>query len=120
MERMPFLVHNSEAMGERLLFDGGSTAGFVKQLKQNSGYIYLCVEELVSVFDANYAGSGATNTGQHIAPSTLLPLRTGNGLSKALSSDLGNKIEKTQAAVSMMAQEDVVRKFFCAKGMSDT
>ena len=120
MERMPFLVHNSEAMGERLLFDGGSTAGFVKQLKQNSGYIYLCVEELVSFFDANYAGSGATNTGQHIAPSTLLPLRTGNGLSKALSSDLGNKIEKTQAAVSMMAQEDVVRKFFCAKGMSDT
>ena len=29
-------------------FDGGSTAGFVKQLKQNNGYVYLVVEELVS------------------------------------------------------------------------
>lgn len=118
MDRMPFLAHNSASAGERLLFDGGSTAGFVKQLKQNSGYIYLVVEELVSFFDASYASSGATNTGQHVAPSTLLPLRTGNGLGKALSSDLSNRVDRTQAAISMMAQEDVIRKFFCAKGMS--
>ena len=36
------------------LFDDGSTAGFVKQLKQNNGYIYLVVEELVSFFDPSY------------------------------------------------------------------
>ena len=117
LERFPFLAHNSETQGEHLLFDGGSTAGFVKQLKQNQGYIYLVVEELVSFFDPGYAASGNTNTGQHIAPSTLLPLRTGNGISRSLASDLGNRIEKTQAAMSMMGQEDVVRKFFCAKGM---
>ena len=116
IEKFTFLVYNSEVEGERLLFDGGSTAGFMKQLKQNHGYVYLVVEELVSFFDPSYASTGNTNTGHHIAPSTLLPLRTGNGLSKALSSDLGNKISRTQAAMSMMAQEDVVRKFFCAKG----
>ena len=118
LERFPFLAHNNESQGEHLLFDGGSTAGFVKQLKQNQGYVYLVVEELVSFFDPSYAASGNTNTGQHIAPSTLLPLRTGNGISRSLASDLGNRIQKTQAAMSMMGQEDVVRKFFCAKGMS--
>ena len=84
IEKFTFL-DNSEVEGERLLFDGGSTAGFMKQLKQNHGYVYLVVEELVSFSDPSYASTGNTNTGHHIAPSTLLPLRTGNGLSKALS-----------------------------------
>lgn len=116
IEKFTFLHYDSEVDGERLLFDGGSTAGFLKQLKQNHGYVYLVVEELVSFFDPSYANTGNTNTGQHIAPSTLLPLRTGNGLSKALSSDLNNRIDRTQAAMSMMAQEDVIRKFFLREG----
>ena len=117
VEKFPFLAHNNGSQGEHLLFDGGSTAGFLKQLRQNNGYVYLVVEELVSFFGPGYAASGNTNTGQRIAPSTLLPLRTGNGISRSLASDLGNRIERTQAAMSMMGQEDVVRKFFCAKGM---
>ena len=39
----------------------GGSAGFVKELKQNNGYIYLDVEELVSFFDPSYAASGKTN-----------------------------------------------------------
>lgn len=117
LEKFPCLAHNNETQEEHLLFDGESTAGFVQQLTQNNAYIYLVAEEFVSFFDPSHAASGNTNTGQHIAPSTLLPLRTGNGISRSSASDLGNRIEKTQPAMSIMGQEDAVRKFLWAMGM---
>ena len=44
VEKFPFLAHNNGTQGEHLLFDGGSTAGFLKQLRQKNREVYLVVE----------------------------------------------------------------------------
>ncbi len=114
MEKFPFLFHSESEVGG-LCWEGGSTAGFLKQLRGNGLCLLILIEELLNFFDVNYPISGQTNQQNHLLPGVLLPLRTGNGLAKALSSDLGNKVNKSQVAMLFMAQEDVVREVFCGK-----
>ena len=113
----PFLGHDTSTEGECLLWEGGNNAAFIKQMRLNSGYLVMMIEELINFFDVSYPTTGNTNPNNVIVPTNLLPLRTGNGLSKSLASDLGNKIKSTQVAMSFMAQEDVVKKVFCSQGM---
>ena len=79
----------------------------------------MLVEELVNFFDVNYANSGVPNPNNTVVPTALLPLRTGNGLSKNLASDLENKVKTTQVAMSFMGQEDVVREVFCSRALPE-
>ena len=117
LKKLPFLaMQNPEAGG--LLWEGGNNTGFLKQLRLQDGYLLMLVEELVNFFDVSYAQTGNTNTNNHVLPTALLNLRTGNGLSKAISSDLENKLDKSQVAMSFMSQEDVVKEVFSGKRMS--
>ena len=80
-------------------------------------YLFMVVEELVNFFDVNYASTGVTNPNNTVIPTHMLPLRTGNGVSKSLASDLENKVKTTQVAMTFMGQEDVVREVFCSRAM---
>ena len=117
LNAFPFLFHCNEEFGG-LCWEGGNTAGFLKQLRGNKLYVFLLIEELLSFFDINYPHTGITNQQHHLLPALLLPLRTGNGLSKAMSSDLANKVSKSQVAMSFMAQEDVIKEVFCKRALS--
>ncbi len=117
MKLFPFLFHNSEEAGG-LCWEGGSTASFLRQLRPNYYYLLILIEELLNFFDVNYPNTGVTNQSHNLLPSLLLPLRTGNRLSKCMSSDLAKKVPNSQVAMLFMAQEDVVREFVCKRALS--
>ena len=104
LTKKPFLAENA-GDGQQLLGSGGNQAAFLKQLRLNEGYMVMMIDELVNFFDVNFPQNGTTNANSYIIPTTLLPLRTGDGIAKSLSSDLKNQVDSTQVAMSFMGQD---------------
>ena len=104
LTKKPFLAENA-GDGQQLLWSGGNQAAFLKQLRLNEGYMVMMIDELVNFFDVNFPQNGTTNANSYIIPTTLLPLRTGDGIAKSLSSDLKNQVDSTQVAMSFMGQD---------------